>query len=158
MTKLPFMLKGVMTAEDASLAVEHGVDYVWVSNHGGRQLDNGQGAIDVLPEVVETVAGRAKVIFDSGVLRGTDAVKALALGADAVAIGRLQGWGMAAAGVEGVERVLEILENEIVSAMGLLGVTSVDELDASCVTPAQPVMAAPNEMSAWVSLAEDRIV
>jgi glycolate oxidase len=158
MTKLPFMLKGVLTAEDALLAVEHGVDHVWVSNHGGRQLDGAQAAIEALPEIVAAVAGRAQVVFDSGVLRGTDVVKALALGADAVAIGRLQGWGMAAAGVEGVVRVLEILENEIVSAMGLLGVSCIDDLDASYVTAARPVMAAPHEMSAWVSLAERRLV
>jgi glycolate oxidase len=157
MTKLPFMLKGVMTGEDAALAVAHGVDYVWVSNHGGRQLDGAVGAIEVLPEVVEAVSGRAGVIFDGGVLRGTDVVKALALGADVVAIGRLQGWGMAAGGVAGLVRTLEIIENELVSAMGLAGVRRVDELNASYVTRAEPVMAA-HEMSAWVSLAEKRIV
>jgi isopentenyl diphosphate isomerase/L-lactate dehydrogenase-like FMN-dependent dehydrogenase len=157
MTGLPFMLKGVMTGEDAALAVEHGVDHVWLSNHGGRQLDCAQGAIDVLSEVVEAVNGRAGVIFDSGVLRGTDVVKALALGADVVAIGRLAGWGMAAGGADGLVRTLEILENELVSAMGLLGVRCVDELDASYVTRAEPVTP-PHEMSAWVSLAEHRIV
>jgi isopentenyl diphosphate isomerase/L-lactate dehydrogenase-like FMN-dependent dehydrogenase len=157
MTTLPFMLKGVMTGEDAALAVEHGVDYVWLSNHGGRQLDCAQGAIEVLPEVVEAVNGRAGVIFDSGVLRGTDVVKALALGADVVAIGRLQGWGMAAGGVAGLVRTLEILQNELVSAMGLLGVRCVDELDASYVTRGNSVTRA-HEMSAWVSLAENRIV
>jgi glycolate oxidase len=156
MTKLPFMLKGVMTGEDAALAVQHGVDHVWLSNHGGRQLDCAQGAIEVLPEVVEAVNGRAGVIFDSGVLRGTDVVKALALGADVVAIGRLQCWGMAAGGVAGLVRTLEILENELVSAMGLLGVRCVDELDASYVTRGEPVTPA-HEMSAWVSLAENRL-
>jgi glycolate oxidase len=157
MTTLPFILKGIMTGADATLAVEHGCDMVWVSNHGGRQLDGAQGAIEVLPEVVQAIAGRAQVIFDSGVQRGTDVVKALALGADAVAIGRLQGWGMAAAGFEGVVRVLEILENEIVSAMGLLGVTCVSELDVSYVTRGQPVTE-PHEMSAWVNMPEGRIV
>jgi len=97
------------------------------------------------------------VIFDSGVLRGTDVVKALALGADVVAIGRLQGWGMAAGGVAGLVRTLEILENELISAMGLVGARCVDELDASYVTPAPPVTP-PHEMSAWVSLAEQRIL
>jgi isopentenyl diphosphate isomerase/L-lactate dehydrogenase-like FMN-dependent dehydrogenase len=157
MTNLPFMLKGVMTGEDAAMAVEHGVDHVWVSNHGGRQLDGALGAIEVLPEVVEAVAGRAGVIFDGGVLRGTDAVKALALGADVVAIGRLQGWGMAAGGAPGLVRTLELLENELVSAMGLLGVRCVEELEASYVTRAEAVRPA-HEMSAWVSLAENRIV
>jgi glycolate oxidase len=151
MTRLPFMLKGVMCGEDAALAVEHGVDYLWVSNHGGRQLDAAQGAIEVLPEVVEAVAGRAGVIFDGGVLRGTDVVKALALGAGVVAIGRLQGWGMAAAGAPGLVRALEILENELVSALGLLGVSCVDALDASYVTRADPVVS-PHEMSAWVNM------
>jgi isopentenyl diphosphate isomerase/L-lactate dehydrogenase-like FMN-dependent dehydrogenase len=156
MTALPFMLKGVMTREDAALAVEHGVNHVWVSNHGGRQLDGTQGAIEVLPEVVEAVAGRAGVIFDGGVLRGTDVVKALALGADVVAIGRLQGWGMAAGGVDGLVRTLEILENELISALGLLGVRCIAELDASYVTQAEPVRPA-HEMSAWVTLAENRL-
>ena len=153
----PFILKGVQTHEDAALAVEHGVDAVWVSNHGGRQMDGALGAIDVLPEVVYAVAGRAQIIFDSGVQRGTDVIKALALGADVAAIGRLQGWGMAAAGVEGVVHVLEILEDEIVSAMGLLGVTCVDQLDASYVTRAEPVTP-PHEMSAWVNMPGGRLL
>jgi isopentenyl diphosphate isomerase/L-lactate dehydrogenase-like FMN-dependent dehydrogenase len=157
MTPLPFMLKGVMTGEDATLAMEHGVDHVWVSNHGGRQLDGALAAIDVLPEVVAAVAGRAGVVFDGGVLRGTDVVKALALGADVVAIGRLQGWGMAAGGAPGLVRTLEILENELISAFGLLGVRCIDELNPSYVTHAEPVRPA-HEMSAWVTLAEDRIV
>jgi glycolate oxidase len=97
------------------------------------------------------------VILDSGVLRGTDVVKALALGADVVAIGRLQGWGMAAGGAAGLVRTLEILENEVVSAMGLVGVRCVDELDASYVTRGEPVRPA-HEMSAWGSLAENRLV
>jgi isopentenyl diphosphate isomerase/L-lactate dehydrogenase-like FMN-dependent dehydrogenase len=148
---MPFILKGVTSAEDATLAVEHSVDAVWVSNHGGRQLDHALGSMDVLPEVVEAVAGRAEVIFDSGVLRGSDVLKALALGADAVAIGKLQGWGMAAGGVDGLVRVMEILENEMVSAMGLIGVNCVDELDTSYLTRAESVTA-PHEMSAWVNM------
>src|SRR5439155_7133906 len=108
LTGLPILLKGVGTAEDAALAVDHGVDVVWVSNHGGRQLDHGLGTLDTLPEIVEAVAGRAEIIIDGGFQRGSDVLKAVALGANAVAIGKLQGWGMAAAGKEGVQRVLEI--------------------------------------------------
>ena len=89
--KIPFILKGIATAEDARIAIEHGVEGIYVSNHGGRQLDHGMGAIAVLPEVVEAVGGRAEIIVDGGFLRGTDIVKAMALGADAVGIGRLQG-------------------------------------------------------------------
>jgi isopentenyl diphosphate isomerase/L-lactate dehydrogenase-like FMN-dependent dehydrogenase len=157
MTPLPFMLKGVLSTADATMAVDRGVDYVWVSNHGGRQLDHAISAIEVLPEITASVKGRAQVIFDSGVLRGSDVVKALALGADTVAIGRLQGWGMAAAGIPGLVRTLEILENEIVSAMGLLGVSRVSDLDASYLINAAPVGPV-HEMSAWVRLAEARLV
>ncbi len=88
---LPFMLKGVQTAEDAEIAVEHGVDYIWVSNHGGRQIDHGLGSMDTLPEIVQAVRGRARIILDGGVQRGSDILKAVALGADVVALGRLQG-------------------------------------------------------------------
>ena len=98
---LPFLLKGVVTAEDAALAVEHGVEVIWVSNHGGRQLDHGLGTIDILPEIVDAAAGRAEIVLDGGVQRGGDVLKAVALGATAVAIGKLQGWGLAAAGQEG---------------------------------------------------------
>ena len=157
MTRVPFLLKGITHPEDASLAVEHGVDAVWVSNHGGRQLDCAEGALDVLPEIVEAVGGRAKVIFDSGVQRGADVVKALALGADAVAIGKLQGWGLAAGGVDGLCRVLEILEHEMISAIGLLGVGCVQELDPSFVTTAESVTP-PHEMSAWANLPEGRLL
>src|SRR5687768_12128155 len=94
--KLPLIVKGLATAEDARLSVEHGADVVYVSNHGGRQLDQGQGTIEVLPEVVEAVDGRAEVLFDGGILRGTDVVKALCLGARAVGVGKLLGWGLAA--------------------------------------------------------------
>ncbi|HLF77907.1 MAG TPA: alpha-hydroxy acid oxidase [Dehalococcoidia bacterium] len=152
----PFILKGVQTAEDATLAVKHGVDMVWVSNHGGRQMDSALGAIDVLPEVVQAVGGRAQIIFDSGVQRGSDVLKALALGADVVAIGKLQGWGMAAAGVDGVVRVLELLENEMVSAMGLIGVTCIDQLNATYLTRAEPVTP-PHEVSAWVNMPGGRL-
>jgi isopentenyl diphosphate isomerase/L-lactate dehydrogenase-like FMN-dependent dehydrogenase len=154
---LPFMLKGVATAEDAALAVAHGVDVIWVSNHGGRQLDHALGSIEVLPEVVQAVAGRARIVLDGGVQRGSDVVKALALGADAVAIGKLQGWGLAAAGPAGVVRVLEILEHEMTVAMGLLGVTRLDQLGPRSVCRAEPVAAA-HEMSQWPRLADGRIL
>ena len=98
MAGLPFMLKGVQTAEDAEIAVEHGVDYIWVSNHGGRQIDHGLGSLDTLPEIAQAVARPAQIILDGGVQRGSDILKAVALGADVVALGRLQGWGLAAAG------------------------------------------------------------
>lgn len=153
MAGLPFILKGVATAEDARLAVEHGVNVIWVSNHGGRQLDCALAALDVLPEVVEAVAGRASIVFDSGVQRGGDVLKALALGADCVAIGKLQGWGLAAGGSEGLVRCLEILEDEMLSAMGLLGVSCIGDLDASLLAPADPVVP-PHEMSMWRNLSE----
>jgi glycolate oxidase len=154
---LPFMIKGVMSPLDAAIAAEHGVDYVWVSNHGGRQLDQTVGTLDVLPRIVEAVAGRATVIFDGGVLRGTDVLKALALGAGAVAIGKLQGWGMAAAGVEGLVRTLELLEAETRMAMALLGVTRIEQLNASYVEKSDPVML-PHEMSAWPNLPGQRLL
>jgi glycolate oxidase len=121
--RLPLVLKGIVTAEDAVMAVGHGVDVVYVSNHGGRQLDHGRGAIEVLPEVVSAVAGRAKVWVDGGFSRGTDVLKAVALGADLVGLGRLYCYGLAADGQAGVEGVLALLENELISALGLLGAT-----------------------------------
>ncbi len=154
---LPFMLKGVATAEDAALAVEHGVDAVWVSNHGGRQLDSAQGAIETLPEVVQAVNGRAQIVLDGGVQRGSDVLKAVALGANAVAIGKLQGWGLGAGGSAGLLRVLELLEHEISVAMGLLGVTRIDQLGPNYVCAAEPVMP-PHEMSMWVNMPGGRIL
>src|SRR6478752_1228803 len=111
--KLPLIVKGVATAEDARLSVEHGADVVYVSNHGGRQLDHAQGTIEVLPEVVEAVAGRAEILWDGGVLRGTDVIKAISLGARAVGVGKLLGWALAAAGEAAIERMLELLEIEM---------------------------------------------
>jgi glycolate oxidase len=157
MAGLPFMLKGVQTAEDAELAVEHGVDYIWVSNHGGRQIDHGLGSLDTLPEIVQAVRGRAKIIIDGGVQRGSDILKAVALGADVVALGRLQGWGLAAAGASGAVRMLEILEDELVSTMGLAGLTSIDQVTPKYVCPADPVTDA-HEMSSWVNMPVPRII
>ncbi len=136
---IPVIVKGIATAEDAAKAVAIGVDAVYVSNHGGRQLDHGRGAIDVLPEVVAAVNGRAQVIVDGGIMRGTDVVKAVALGANAVGIGRLQGLAAAAAGVAGVVRMLELLEAEVRIALALLGLKSFAGLDASYLQAAPPV-------------------
>jgi isopentenyl diphosphate isomerase/L-lactate dehydrogenase-like FMN-dependent dehydrogenase len=153
---LPFMVKGIQTAEDAEIAVARGVDVLWVSNHGGRQIDHGQGSLDVLPEVVQVAKGKAQIIVDGGVQRGSDILKAVALGADAVALGRLQGWGLAAGGQAGVVRMLEILEDEMVSAMALAGLTSLSELTPKFVCKDQPVTL-PHEMSAWVNMPVGRI-
>src|SRR5437762_2409224 len=154
---LPFMLKGVQTAEDAEIAVAHGVDYIWVSNHGGRQIDHGLGSLDTLPEIVDAVSGRAKIIIDGGVQRGSDILKAIALGADVVALGRLQGWGLAAGGQAGLVRMLEILEDELISAMGLTGLTSIGQVTPKYVCHAEPVTEA-HEMSSWVNMPVARII
>jgi isopentenyl diphosphate isomerase/L-lactate dehydrogenase-like FMN-dependent dehydrogenase len=140
LSKIPVILKGIATHEDASIAVEHGVDCVYVSNHGGRQLDQGIGSIEVLPEVVEAVKGRAKVMVDGSITRGTDVVKAITLGADAVACGRLYVYGLAAAGHQGVVRLFEILEDEIRICLSLLGVTSYAQLDKSYIRTAPLVV------------------
>ena len=127
-TRLPLMVKGVMTQEDAVIAADHGIDVVYVSNHGGRQLDHAPASIDVLPEIVTAVKGRVEIVLDSGIMRGTDVVKALALGARAVAIGKLMAWGLAAGGESGLLRVLELLRTEMAITMANLGVRSVEEL------------------------------
>ena len=154
---LPFMLKGIATAEDAALAVERGVDVIWVSNHGGRQLDHGLATMDMLSEITEVVGDKADIVLDGGVTRGGDVLKALAMGAKAVAIGKLQGWGLAADGKDGVVRVLEILEEEMHVGMGLLGVTSVEQLTPSDVCPAEATTR-PHEMSAWANMPGDRLL
>jgi len=150
---LPLILKGIATAEDAALAVEHGVEVVYVSNHGGRQLDHGLGSIAVLPEVVAAVAGRAQVWVDGGFMRGSDVVKAIALGAQAVGLGRLPCLGLAAAGTPGLVRALEILEEEVRTCLGLLGVTSLGELGAAHLAPA-PAVGAPGALGAFPLLGE----
>jgi glycolate oxidase len=138
-TSVPLILKGIATAEDAALACEHGVDVVYVSNHGGRQLDQGLGSLDVLPEVVKAVGGRAKIIVDGCFQRGTDVVKAIALGADLVGMGRMPCFGLAAAGAAGCVRMLELMEDEIRIALALLGVDRLAALDSSYVHAAPPV-------------------
>jgi glycolate oxidase len=129
--KVPLILKGIATAEDAKMAVDHGVDMVYVSNHGGRQLDHGRGSMDVLPEVVKAVNQQATIIVDGGINRGTDIVKAIAAGADMVGIGRMQCFGLAADGSAGLVRTLELLEAEVNICLGLLGVNSLKELNTS---------------------------
>ena len=151
---VPLVLKGIATGEDAALACDMGIEVVYVSNHGGRQLDHGRGGIDMLPEVVEAVAGRAEVLVDGGFLRGTDVVKAIALGATAVGLGRLNGFAIAAAGAAGIVRMLELLEDEIRTCLGLLGVNRLAELDASCLHRAEPVRT-DGMRSAYPLLAED---
>jgi isopentenyl diphosphate isomerase/L-lactate dehydrogenase-like FMN-dependent dehydrogenase len=146
--KIPFGIKGIGTAEDAKIALDHGVEIIYVSNHGGRQLDHGRGSFDVLPEVVEAVAGRAIVIVDGGFYRGTDVIKALAMGANLVGLGRMQCYALAAAGQAGIVRMLEIMEDEVVRALGLLGVTSYGKLDRSYLAPAAPANA-PHVFSAF---------
>ncbi len=138
-SKLPLLLKGVTTGEDAKRAVDHGVDVLYVSNHGGRALDHCRGTAHVLPEVVDAVGGRADVIMDGGITRGSDVLKAIALGAKAVCVGKLQAWAFAAGGRAGVLRMLEILEEEIVIDMGLIGVGRLDELGAGHLADVQPV-------------------
>jgi glycolate oxidase len=151
---IPLALKGIATAEDAGRAVELGVEAIYVSNHGGRQLDHGRGGIDVLPEVVKEVGGKAEIIIDGGFYRGADVVKAMALGADAVGLGRLQGYAMGAAGQAGVVRMLELLETEIEICLGLLGVTGIKDLDESYLHPA-PSVTEPHVLSAFPLLEED---
>jgi len=137
--KLPLMLKGIQTAEDADLCVKHGVDIIYVSNHGGRQLDHGRGAIELLPEVVSQARGKAQFVIDGGFVRGTDVMKALCRGAAMVGIGKLQALALGAAGERGVVRMLEILETELTVNMKLLGTNTCDDLDGTYLQPATPV-------------------
>ncbi len=132
-TSLPVLVKGILTGEDAALAVAHGVAGIIVSNHGGRQLDGALASVDALPEVVATVAGRCEVFMDGGVRRGTDVLKALALGARAVLLGRPALWGLGAAGAGGVERVLTLLCEELQLAMALAGRPTLASIDRALV-------------------------
>jgi 4-hydroxymandelate oxidase len=129
--KIPVLLKGVLDAEDANIAVSTGVQGIIVSNHGTRDLDTLPATVDALPAVVDAVQSRIPVLVDGGIRRGTDVVKALALGANAVLIGRPYCYGLAVAGADGVRHVIEILQNELVAVMALLGRTSIGDLDSS---------------------------
>ena len=135
-TKLPIVMKGILTAEDARLAVENGVQAIIVSNHGARTLDGMGGTLDALPEVVEAVAGRVPVLVDGGIRRGGDVMKALALGAKAILIGRPFLWGLAAFGQDGVQRVVELLQGELRIALGLSGAGTLKAIDRSFIRPA----------------------
>jgi isopentenyl diphosphate isomerase/L-lactate dehydrogenase-like FMN-dependent dehydrogenase len=128
LTELPLVVKGILTAEDGHLACQQGVAGVVVSNHGGRQLDGVSATLEALPEVVEACAGEVAVLVDGGVRRGTDVVKALALGAQAVLVGRAALWGLAVDGEEGVRRVLELLRAEVELALTLLGCSSPEDV------------------------------
>ncbi|HEY1497456.1 MAG TPA: alpha-hydroxy acid oxidase, partial [Candidatus Solibacter sp.] len=132
-TKMKVLLKGIDCGEDAKLAREHGADGVIVSNHGGRATETGRGTLDILPEVVEAAGGQIPVFVDGGFRRGTDVLKALALGARAVGIGRPYIWGLAAFGQEGVERVLEILRAELALTMRQCGIASVSQITRAAV-------------------------
>jgi len=130
-TTMKVLVKGVVTREDAARALAHGADGIIVSNHGGRADETLRGSIDSLPEVLEAVNGRVPVVLDSGVRRGTDAFKALALGATAVGIGRPYIWGLGAFGQPGVERVLDILNRELEIVMKQMGTTSLAKISRS---------------------------
>jgi isopentenyl diphosphate isomerase/L-lactate dehydrogenase-like FMN-dependent dehydrogenase len=130
---VPVIVKGIHTAEDARLAVEHGAAAVVVSNHGGRQLDGVPASLDMLPEVAEAVADRIDVLVDGGVRRGTDVLVALALGAKAVLVGRPMLWGLACGGEQGARRMLEILHDEVELALTLLGTPRPEDVSASCL-------------------------
>src|SRR6202035_604108 len=145
---IPLALKGIATAEDARIALDHGVEWIYVSNHGGPQLEHRRGAMEVLPEIVEAVAGRASIIVDGGFARGTDIVKALAMGANLIGLGRMQCFALAAGGEASLLRMLEILDDELRRCLGLLGVTKFAELDRSYLHAA-PSVTAPHALSAF---------
>jgi isopentenyl diphosphate isomerase/L-lactate dehydrogenase-like FMN-dependent dehydrogenase len=134
MVKGPMVLKGIVVADDARLAIEHGADAIVVSNHGGRSMDYGPSTLEVLPEIAAAVNGKIPVLFDSGVRRGADIFKALALGADAVMIGRAARWGLAAYGAAGAQRVFEILQQELVEAAAAAGYARMSDIDSAAVS------------------------
>jgi 4-hydroxymandelate oxidase len=134
---LPVLVKGVLTADDAVLAADHGAAGVVVSNHGGRQLDTVRAGAEALPEIAEAAGDRLDVLVDGGIRRGTDVLKALALGARAVLVGRPVLWGLAVGGEDGVRAVLEILRGELDVALALAGVPRAADLDGAAVEPAR---------------------
>ncbi len=152
--RLPVLVKGIATAEDAQMAVDRGIDVIWVSNHGGRQLDHGRGAIEALKEVVDVAKGKVPIVVDGGFVRGSDVIKAIAIGADVVAIGKLQGWALAAGGEDGLFRAFEIMEQEIKITMGLLGVNSLDELTPAHLHHGAMPMNAPGPWSPFPVVTE----
>ncbi len=153
---MPLAIKGIMTPEDTKIALDLGVDAIWVSNHGGRQLDHAEGTMAVLPEIVDCVGGRATVIVDGGFWRGTDVLKAVALGADAVAVGRMTALGLGAGGEEALVRALDLLLEEIWTDMGLMGATRLADLSPSFVASA-PATADPRVFSAFPLLDDETL-
>jgi isopentenyl diphosphate isomerase/L-lactate dehydrogenase-like FMN-dependent dehydrogenase len=139
LTTLPLIVKGVRTAEDATLCMENGVDGLLVSNHGGRQIDTTLSSIETLPEIALAVQGKMELYLDSGIRSGSDILKALALGAKAVFIGRPLFWGLAIGGSRGVRKVLSILRTELDDAMGYSGISSIEHVDAT-------ILSLPNHM------------
>ena len=150
---IPLIIKGVNQGEDAKRCVDMGVDVVYVSNHGGRQLDHTRACIDALPEVVEAVAGRVPVLVDGGFMRGADVVKALCLGADAVGMGRFEGLAMAAGGKAALVKALEILEHEVRTTMALAGASTLAELTPDLLERSAPIAPA-HVLSAFPLLEE----
>ena len=148
-TKLPIILKGIATVEDALISIDHGIDIIYISNHGGRQLDFGLGTTTILTEIINTTKNHCEVYVDGGFYRGTDILKAVCLGASAIGLGRLYGYGMAADGVNGIVRVLEILEEEIINAMANLGATTLSELNKDLICKSDSV-AEPTAFSAFL--------
>jgi 4-hydroxymandelate oxidase len=140
-TRLPLVVKGIMAGEDGGHAAAHGARGVIVSNHGARYLDTTLATIEVLPEVVEAVDGRAEVYLDGGIRRGSDVFKALALGAQAVLIGRPVFWGLSVDGEKGVVSVLEMLRDELDATMGMCGRTTVESIDRDCLVAVSPLLA-----------------
>ena len=131
--KVPMVIKGIVSAEDAKLALDHGADAIVVSNHGGRSMDYGPSTLEVLPEIVDAVGGRVPVLTDSGYRRGTDVLKALALGASAVLLGRATRWGLGAFGPAGAQRVIEIVQRELVAAAAAAGKSNLKSIDRTLV-------------------------
>jgi 4-hydroxymandelate oxidase len=131
--KVPLLAKGILTGEDAKRCIDHGLDGVYVSNHGGRATDYCPSTLEQLPEIVAAVGGRVPILFDSGIRRGSDILKALALGASAICLGRVPRWGLGAYGAEGVQRVIEIMQQELVQAMAHTGRPSLDSIDKTLV-------------------------
>jgi len=133
MVKGPMLIKGILDPEDARLAIQHGADAIIVSNHGGRSMDYGPSSLEVLPEIVAAVNGKIPVLFDSGIRRGADIFKALALGANAVMIGRTTRWGLAAFGTAGAQRLIEMLQQELVQVAAAAGCAKLADIDKSTV-------------------------
>src|SRR5665213_664339 len=133
MVKGPLLIKGILDPQDAKLAIEHGADAIIVSNHGGRSMDYGPSTLEVLPEIVAAVNGRIPILFDSGVRRGADIFKALALGANAVMIGRTTRWGLAAFGAAGAQRLIEILQQELVQVAAAAGCATLSDINKMTV-------------------------